>query len=67
MGVRPGVPRSYLSADKRKLGLPAGAATMLFVHFAGLVEDDALPLIDDGVGAPRARCETGASEARAPA
>jgi hypothetical protein len=45
MGVRPGVPRSYLSAGKRKLGLPAGAPLMLFVHFAGLVDGDAIGLI----------------------
>ena len=55
MGVKPGVPRSYLSGGKRKLGLPAGAATMLFVHFAGLVEDDALPLLDGGGRAAPAR------------
>jgi hypothetical protein len=45
MGVKPGVPRSYLSAGKRKLGLSAGAPMMLFVHFAGLVDADALPLL----------------------
>ncbi len=61
MGVRPGVPRSYLSAGKRKLGLSAGAATMLFVHFAGLVDNDALPLLVSG-GAIRAGC--GADAAR---
>jgi hypothetical protein len=50
MGVKPNVPRSYLSAAKRKLGLPAGAPMMLFVHFAGLVESDALPLVTAGPG-----------------
>lgn len=45
MGVRVNVPRSYLSAAKRKLGLPAGAPLMLFVYLAGLVESDALPLL----------------------
>jgi DNA-binding CsgD family transcriptional regulator len=53
MGVRPGVPRSYLSAGKRKLGISAGASTSLFVHFAGLVEDDALPLVDAGAATAR--------------
>jgi len=47
MGVRPGVPRSYLGEGKRKLGLSAGAPIMLFVHFARLVELDALPLLAD--------------------
>lgn len=61
MGVKPGVPRSYLSAGKRKLGLPAGAATMLFVHFAGLVDDDALPLLDGGGRAARAGGESDAA------
>jgi hypothetical protein len=45
MGVKPNVPRSYLNEGKRKLGLPAGAPLMLFVHFSGLVDDDALPLL----------------------
>ena len=45
MGVRSNVPRSYLSAAKRKLGLPAGAPLQLFVYLAGLVESDALPLL----------------------
>ena len=45
MGVKKGVPRSYLSEAKRKLGLSAGASLMLFVHFSGLVEDDAMPLL----------------------
>jgi hypothetical protein len=50
MGVRHGVPRSYLSAGKRKLGLPAGASLQLFVHFAGLVGSDALPLLREQLG-----------------
>jgi DNA-binding CsgD family transcriptional regulator len=45
MGVKKGVPRSYFSEGTRKLGLSAGASLMLFVHFAGLVEHDALPLL----------------------
>jgi hypothetical protein len=45
MGVRANVPSSYLSAGKSKLGLPAGAPLMLFVHLVGLVESDALPLL----------------------
>ena len=45
MGVKKGVPRSYLSEAKRKLGLSAGASLMLFVHFSGLVEHDAMPLL----------------------
>jgi hypothetical protein len=53
MGVRPNVPRSYLSAAKRKLGLSAGAPMMLFVHFAGLVESDALPLVTAGPSAAK--------------
>lgn len=48
MGVKPNVPRSYLSEGKRKLGLTAGAPLMLFVHFAGVVETDALPLLGPG-------------------
>jgi DNA-binding CsgD family transcriptional regulator len=68
MGVKPGVPRSYLSAGKRKLGLPAGAATMLFVHFAGLVEDDALPLLEGGGRAAPAELDADAvRDAEAPA
>lgn len=45
MGVKAGVPRSYLGAAKRKLGLSAGAPLMLFVHLADLVASDALPLL----------------------
>ncbi len=45
MGVKPNVPRSYLSEGKRKLGLSAGPALMLFVHFSGYVGADALPLL----------------------
>lgn len=45
MGVKPNVPRSYLSEGKRKLGLPAGARLMLFVFLSGLVDSDALPLL----------------------
>ena len=45
MGVKSGVPRSYLGAAKHKLGLPAGAPLQLFVYLAGLVESDALPLL----------------------
>ena len=45
MGVKAGVPRSYLGAAKRKLGLPAGAPLMLFVYLSGLVESDALALL----------------------
>jgi DNA-binding CsgD family transcriptional regulator len=48
MGVRPGVPRSYLSEGKRKLGLVAGPPLTLFVHFAGFVGSDALPLLQPG-------------------
>jgi DNA-binding CsgD family transcriptional regulator len=48
MGVRPGVPRSYLSEGKRKLGLVAGPSLTLFVHFAGFVGSDALPLLQPG-------------------
>lgn len=61
MGVRPGVPRSYLSAGKRKLRLPAGAATMLYVHCAGLVEHDALPLLGDRGAAPPEERAAGAA------
>jgi hypothetical protein len=40
---------------------------MLFVHFAGLVEDDALPLLDGDRAAP-AGCDPGAArDAEAPA
>jgi hypothetical protein len=46
MHVKPGVPRSYLSAAKHKLALPAGAPLQLFVHLTGLVESDALPLLE---------------------
>ena len=45
MGVKVGVPRSYLGEGKRKLGLLAGASFTLFVHYSGLVERDALPLL----------------------
>jgi hypothetical protein len=45
MGVKANVPRSYLGAAKRKLGLSAGAPLMLFVYLAGLVDSDALPLL----------------------
>ena len=45
MGVKAGVPRSYLGAAKRRLGLSAGAPLMLFVYLADLVESDALPLL----------------------
>jgi DNA-directed RNA polymerase specialized sigma24 family protein len=45
MGVRPGVPRSYLSEARRTLGLATGAAVMLYVYFTGLDECDALPLL----------------------
>jgi hypothetical protein len=45
MDVRPNVPRSYLSEGKRKLGLAAGASLTLFVHCAGLLERDTLPLL----------------------
>lgn len=65
MGVKPGVPRSYLSAGKRKLGLSAGAPMMLFVHFAGLVDVDALPLLAErasGAGGDGARSGTPAWE-----
>jgi DNA-binding CsgD family transcriptional regulator len=48
MGVRPGVPRSYLSEGKKKLGLVAGPPLTLFVHFAGFVGSDALPLLQPG-------------------
>ena len=51
MGVRQGVPRSYLGEGKRKLGLPAGPSLMLFVHFAGLVETDAIALLTPAAGA----------------
>lgn len=57
MGVKPGVPRSYLGEAKRKLGLPAGAPLTLFAFFSGVVHSDALPLMeaptadDDGVDA----------------
>jgi len=60
MGIKVGVPRSYLAEGKRKLGLTAGASVMLFVHFARLVDRDALPLITaapahaDAVAAPDA-------------
>lgn len=47
MGIKAGVPRSYVSDAKRKLGLPAGAPLMLFVHFSGVVEKDAMGLIGD--------------------
>jgi len=67
MGVKPNVPRHYLSEGKRKLGLPAGAAVMLFVHFSGVI-DDALPLLaapphDD---APRAADDQVIEAARGP-
>ena len=45
MGVKPGVPRSYLGGAKRKLGIPAGASLMLFVYLAEFAESDALPLL----------------------
>ena len=45
MAVKANVPRSYLGAAKRKLGLSAGAPLMLFVYLSGLVESDALPLL----------------------
>ena len=45
MGVKANVPRSYLGAAKRKLGLSAGAPLMLFVHLSGLVASDAMPLL----------------------
>lgn len=48
MGVKVNVPRSYLGDAKRKLGLAAGAPLMLFVHFSGLVERDAIPLLASG-------------------
>ena len=53
MGVKRGVPRSYLSEGTRKLGLSAGSSLMLFVHFAGLVEHDALPLLALSAAAER--------------
>ena len=46
MGVKAGVPRSYLSEGKRKVGLAAGPQMMLFVHFSGIAERDALPLLE---------------------
>lgn len=48
MGVKPNVPRSYLGDAKRKLGLAAGAQLMLFVHFSGVVDTDALPMLEPG-------------------
>jgi hypothetical protein len=48
MSVRPGVPRSYLSEGKKKLGLVAGPSLTLFVHFTGFVGSDALPLLQPG-------------------
>ncbi len=44
-GVKDGVPQSYISDARRKLGLSAGAQTRLYVHFSGVVESDALPLM----------------------
>ena len=44
MDVKPGVPRSYLSEGKKKLGLSSGPSLMLFVRFSGFVGADALPL-----------------------
>jgi hypothetical protein len=52
MGVKVNVPRSYLGAAKRKLGLSAGAPLMLFIHLAGLVQSDALPLLTVSSSAP---------------
>ena len=55
MGVRAGVPRSYLSEGKRKLGLVAGSPLLLFVHFSGLVGRDAMPLLAKARQAGRRR------------
>ena len=51
MDVRAGVPRSYLGDARQRLGLPAGAELTLFTHFAGLAEEDALPLLAAAEGA----------------
>ena len=53
LGVKAGVPRSYLSEGKRKLGLAAGPPLMLFVHFSGLVGRDAVPLLAEARQAGR--------------
>jgi DNA-binding CsgD family transcriptional regulator len=49
MGVKPNVPRSYLTQGKKKLGLTAGPSLTLFVHLSGFVGADALPLLQSGL------------------
>ena len=67
MGVKVNVPRSYLGAAKRKLGLPAGAPLMLFIHLVGLVESDALPLMGVSARAAASPSEARQSAPREPA
>lgn len=46
MGVTPNTVRSYREEGKKKLGLDTKRSIALYVHLAGFVDSDALPLLD---------------------
>lgn len=46
MGVTPNTVRSYREEGKKKLGLDTKRSIALYVHLAGFIDSDALPLLD---------------------
>jgi DNA-binding CsgD family transcriptional regulator len=66
IGITPNTARSYREEGKKKLGLDTKRSVALYVHLAGFVDSDALPLLESP---PRAQVlepgERSATEARA--